>query len=456
MANIFRNKQNWDPVSYQTIKNTLALWRQSGTTEETDILDTPGHLFFKIVFHFFNGDSSGPGTGYDGNPLQSGLLAPTWVDWINITQEGQVVTMEENIQQLRNAQIQGSGLTVDTLKPVSNSAYNFLIRNDEAERAEKLKQFILLLSNISSYSPWYFMEVDGLGDVLERPWDHNTEYKVEAPKTITIKCLPDAQDNRIATLLELYRDIVFSYTWHREILPANLRKFDMSIFIFDSMIKPLHFKKNGVAAKMQEPAAEMTPSYKRIELHDCEISYNATKSGYGSLSNSEGFQQTFEIPITVGDAYEYRYNPYIDRAIGDMVAIDLEMNSYSNGMINNIFLDASQSTDDARIRDLYNRLHTYDGGTIDILKIADDLTGNVVSDTVKSVLLGNIYKADLGDMMRNSKRLANALTNGNIGAAKAAVQGMSEVKNGWAVRDLGNITTGSASKAGNRTTIYNR
>lgn len=222
------------------------------------------------------------------------------------------------------------------------------------------------------------------------------------------------------------------------------------------MIKPLHFKKNGTAAKMQEPAGLMTPSYKRIELHDCEIVYNANKSGYSSLNNAEGFQQTFEIPITVGDAYEYRYNPYIDRAIGDMVAIDLEMNSYSKGMINKIFLDAAQSTDDKRIRDLYNRLHTYDGGTIDILKIADDLTGNVVSDAVKSVLLGNIYKADLGDMMRNSKRLANALTNGNIGAAKAAVQGMTEVKNGWAVRDLGNITTSSASKAGNRTTIYNR
>lgn len=455
MANIFRNKQEWEPMSYQTIKNTISLWRQSGTREETDILDTPGHLFFKIVFHFFNGESGG--IGYDGTGLQSGLIAPTWTDWESTTDpEDQVNDTEDKIQKLRTAQNKGKDITVDTLAPVSNSAYNFLIRNDEVERAEKLKQFILLLSNISSYSPWYFIEVDGLGDVLERPWDHDTEYKIDKPKNITIKCMPDAQDNRIATLLDLYRDIVFSYSWHREILPANLRKFDMSIFIFDSMIKPLHFKKNGVSANMKEPANGMTASFKRIELHDCEISYNAVKSGYSNVSNSDGFTQTFEIPISVGDAYEYRYNPYIDRAIGDMVAIDLAMNSYSSGMIANIFTDAAQVTDDSRIRDLYNRLHTYDGGTIDILKIADDLTGNVVSDTVKSVLLGNIYKADLGDMVRNSKRLANAITNGNIGAAKAAVQGLTDVKNGWAVRKLGNITTDAASKAGNRTTIYNR
>jgi hypothetical protein len=73
-----------------------------------------------------------------------------------------------------------------------------------------------------------------LDTALERKIITETDFKLEDRKSIVIKCLPDAYDNRIGTLLDLYRSICYSYTNKKEIVPANLRKFDMGIYIFNT------------------------------------------------------------------------------------------------------------------------------------------------------------------------------------------------------------------------------
>lgn len=490
-----------NPVSYKTIKNTLYNWRRAGGHEsDFNELDQPSHLFFKVVFHFWNGDAYGHGDG-----LENGLLAPTW-DWSEGTSstgndigENPVrqedsnnadITKQRNqvskdVDDVMKTQNDGGDINIFNQSMLHNSAYNFLIRNDELERAEKLKQFITLLSNISTYSPWYFTEVTGLDGVLERPFKTGETYKIEEkPKQFSIKCMPDAMDNRIATLLDLYRDVAFSHTWHKEILPANLRRFDMSIYIFESPITNLHFesvsKVQGISTPFtdSETSGVMAPvvgsgfpvSYKRIELHDCEIDYNASKSGYTSLNNTDGFQQTFEIPITVGEAFETRYNSFMDREIGDMILIDMVCNTYDNAMINKIFVDAPQVTNDATMAALRKRIDKYRDGSIDLLNVVDDLTGNKITKFVGNVLLGNIYKTSLTDITSNAQLLSRNAMNGNVGGVIDNVKGVfgqknhkgatgptggnisyatgnkpptqptsREVKNGWYVSELGNI-----------------
>lgn len=371
-----------------------------------------------------------------------------------------------------------------------NSAYNFLIRNDELERAEKLKQFITLLSTISTYSPWYFQSVEGLDGVIERPFKYGAEtYNIEAPKQIVIKCLPDAMDNRIATLLDLYRDVAFSYIWNKEILPANLRKFDMSIYIFEAPIENLHYDGYD-SARLCSPAdgSKFAASYKCFELHECEIDYNAVKNGYSSLNNAEGFAQAFEIPITVNRAYESRYNQYIDRLIGDMAAIDMIRCTYTkSGYPGKIFADHQQVTDDAAMTALAKRIAKYEtggfgltsivdnltgnqisgvvnelklgnlhydasiggkklnfgkksAGGIDLFRMVDDLTGKYASSFVSSQLLGNIYKNSIGDLEESLSRIAGAMRNGNVGGVSNGVQDMvQDFKNGWTFQDLGSL-----------------
>lgn len=162
------------------------------------VFDTPGRKYFKVFFYFQNQDQDVPGN-------DTGLLAPTWeVEGVN----------ELNYYQY-------------------NSAWSYLKMNNEEERAEQLKSFVELLSDINSKSPWYFQEVSGLDTALERKvMDRDFKFE-EARQKISIKCLKDAVDDRIGTLLDLYRTVTWSWMMKREVLPANLRKFDMGIMIFN-------------------------------------------------------------------------------------------------------------------------------------------------------------------------------------------------------------------------------
>lgn len=487
------------PLSYETIRNTIYEWRRSGTNSSNfNSIDIPGHLFFKIVFHFWNGDAYGTGDG-----LENGLLAPSWnvtyasqsddkagdgtskgssTDTGNNTTTNQdtgVVeitkyrdTINSDMEEFMKSQNEwadhASGVNFKHLYPVHNSAYNYLVRNDELERAEKLKQFIILLSNISTYSPWYFYEISGLDGVIERPNKVGEDnYKIEAPKQITIKCLPDSGDHRIATLLDLYRDVSYSSINNRWVLPGNMRRFDMSIYIFDSPISNLHFsgEKTGVMIKnssSKDSTSSFPVSYKCIELHDCEIDYNSTKTGYSSLTNENGFQQVFEIPISIGNAVETRYNQYLDRTIGDLVVTDLFRPTYSGrGTVDNHYVDTPQSTSQELITALQNRLstitvekstplarsvtnniygkNTATGGSINLYKIVDDLTGNKASTFISSQLLGNIYKTSISDLTDNLKNLSKNIAAGSLGGVRNNINQVSQVKNGWYTRDLGNI-----------------
>ena len=180
---------------------------------------------------------------------------------------------------------------------------------------------------------------------LERKIITETDFKLEDRKSIVIKCLPDAYDNRIGTLLDLYRSICYSYTNKKEIVPANLRKFDMGIYIFNSPMyndNQTDFNINPETGKIDgerivEPYISANTfrndflfrtSSKYIELHNCEIDYNSSKTGYGDLNNADGKSNEYSITIFFDDAYENRYNEFITSDIGDFIKLDLF--EYSN------------------------------------------------------------------------------------------------------------------------------
>ena len=272
--------ENKNLISYSTFLQDMLNFQKAGTRGGSDFnyTDTPSHSYFKLLFYFHNNDT---------NETAGGLLAPTW----------QVATGNYYMY---------------------NSAWAYLMQNGEHERAEKLEQFITLLSDINSESPWYFSEVSGVDEALNRALVTSNEFKLdESRKKISIKCLPDAVDQRIGTLLSLYRDVTWSWIMKREVIPANLRKFDMAIYIWESPMYSL-----TTDAKLNEDSSEFSSSYRMIEFHNCEIDYNSIKSGLGTLTNKEGTQHEYTIDIMFDDCYERNYNAFMMRTIGDMIMYD--------------------------------------------------------------------------------------------------------------------------------------
>ena len=372
---IWDRPSNADQRSYENIYNIIKRFKQVGYTEPTDIYDNPTLKFFKIFFHFGNvgaytasdplkyGDKSDHGI-HSSIFSDAGLLIPTFM-----LQDNGKFEFDKKITSKDGSTV----ITHDYQYYRFNSAWAYLKNNGEEERAMMLKYFITLLSDISSNYPWYFPVIEGLDQAVNREIAGEKGFMInpERPK-ITIKCLQDAVDDRIGTLLDLYRAISFSWATKREILPSNLRKFNMSIYVFEAPLANVTKKlskvqeyipqmtdftnygtkfgwiakdptvkapadryvkdedgniveENGVK-KLKDPEndmdGELFTSYKLFEFHNCEIDYNTTKSALSTLDNQVGIQPAYELGIYFDDCYEHRLNSFHGGELGDMLLLD--------------------------------------------------------------------------------------------------------------------------------------
>lgn len=279
---------NGSPWGYKNLNYIRNEWRKN-----TDALDAPGHLYFKIFFHFLADE-----------PMGNGLLHPSWM-----TSEGRWMTQTNFSHRAKE---------LDYWR--HSSAWSYLKQNGEEERAAYIKKFIEMLSNLSTDSPWYFQSIGGLGDAIQRSI---TEVKEDERKKLSLSILEDSEDQRIGTLLDLYRMSVWSDTFRREILPTNLRRFDMTVVLFSSGVDGIHYTHN-LFSSFNKTGNEEPASYKIFEFHDCEFDYNSISSGLGELSNTEGFTPKYTIDITFNNFSEVRHNAFIEDLgeIKDLVATD--------------------------------------------------------------------------------------------------------------------------------------
>lgn len=415
-------------LSYAQFIKDMEEFKKSGSKsgEKFNYFDTPSHKFFKILFYF--GDLT-----YTANLMgdSNGLLHPTWE-----------IFNEKSTQETDDDVSIGEKLTSTKLSsPKSlesnelhyydyNSAWSYLKLNDENERADKLEKFVNLLSNINSLSPWYFTSISGLDSALERKPAEDGKFELDESKKLTINCLPDSFDNRIGTLLELYRDITWSWSNKREVIPANLRKFDMAIYIYESPIATWHNVSEENSDVLDSKTGYNT-SYKMLEFHDCEFNYNSIKSGWSELNNQTGTTPTYNIEISYKDCYEVSYNEFILRKIGDIISTDTyqaiinaedgfnsnskylsEVKPIDNRIIEEFNKRASNSASELISRfkeenELNNKPTGSERGFLStaLSEIVGHVTGHV-SNKIKSAILGNLYTYSITEMASQLSALA--------------------------------------------------
>jgi len=130
--------------------------------------------------------------------------------------------------------------------PVYYSTYNYLLQREggfggesnRIKRAYALRQFQNLLQNINNNSPWFFQSIEGLekldkiarsGFQDDQGVDNFNPQKTDG-KTLTINCL-ESLNLRITALANLYETAMFDADNMRWLVPRNLRKFTMYIFV---------------------------------------------------------------------------------------------------------------------------------------------------------------------------------------------------------------------------------
>lgn len=111
------------------------------------------------------------------------------------------------------------------------SAQEFLFQRSQTRR-DMLRAFTNGFMFINKNSPYYFQTLTGLDNLLKVDIKnvHKTGGKAQRMGTLSIDCL-ESIDMRIFALSELYRKSIYDYTYHRSMLPENLRKFRMWIIV---------------------------------------------------------------------------------------------------------------------------------------------------------------------------------------------------------------------------------
>ena len=177
--------------TYADFINERAIW-QKGLSS---VFDEPGWFYFKIFFDF---DTN--------HGLFGGLL---------------------NYKELTQA---------------TNSAAKYLYSNIDnhknikaKDRITALYKFASILSYINDQAPWYFKEVKNLNDAVSPVIDNFSQERF-----IEIGVTQDAIDMRLSTLMSLYNYACFDNFYNKEIIPKNLRKFNMSIVVFQTPLRYLH------------------------------------------------------------------------------------------------------------------------------------------------------------------------------------------------------------------------
>lgn len=377
----------YDAFSYVSLIQDLNRFRATAFNTE-NMFDMPGQVFFRVLFHF-NNDSDvmvgAPGVqGADiagsANNSYNGLIGPSWLQFGDTA----VSDIQSRAQQ-----------SLDLLWAHS-TAFNYFIINNDLQRAANTKKFVELLSSISANSPWYFQNIKGLDTAIERQVANGEFMFKDERDKITIECLDDSYDQRIGTLLDLYRAIVWSWETKRIMLPSNLRKFDMTIIAFQLPIEGMHiarrkqFTSTNKILPMQrvgrypmsdtEVRGDKTSnhglselaitdkgltviydgnpgnsapvaSYKAWEFHGCEIDYNSSKSGWSDLSNSEGSVPKFNIDIFFDDMFEIRFNEFLMQHVTDLNGDNAPVIINSESEVNQSFYDMEQELADLMYND---------------------------------------------------------------------------------------------------------
>lgn len=112
-----------------------------------------------------------------------------------------------------------------------NSASAYLTRIGDKVRLNYLQTFINLLRNISTQTAWFFDSISG----LDEAWKRDYNMPLLADKMLTITCR-ESIDLRMTALIDLYRKACFDWVNRREVVPINLRLFEMTVYVYDYRI----------------------------------------------------------------------------------------------------------------------------------------------------------------------------------------------------------------------------
>lgn len=362
--------------------------KQARNTDFLSMFQDPTTLGFKLFFVNI------------GSATATGTL--NFKDLKNLIKPGGLESFLEdsNVETLNVTNSTGLFGNIDN----PNSALYYLKKMGDGARVTMLVDFIETLSKLNSEYPWYFQSIDGLADAWNRDFS-----KPKFKKEITISCL-ESIDLRVTALMDLYRKIAYDWVNRRCILPENLRKFEMTIKVYDVrnfkkspknlMGIPTEFNSNKYKINSEFLGDDFTNTTQiTFNLSHCEFLPDESGAMLGTVSNSSYENASQSIKISYENIEEdniYRILATLSKTekyykVKDYLNAELEaIGSFSNELNNPLNLPPE--------------LNGVFGSLIDdITQNVSSQAANLVKNKLSSLFIGNVYGFSASNILGNAR-----------------------------------------------------
>jgi hypothetical protein len=202
----------------------------------------------------------------------------------------------------------------------------------DTTRAEALDNFIKILKKVNSEYPWFWQSVSGLEtakqyDMLDPFWGED--------KAIEIGCL-ETVELTVSGMMDLYKRAAYDFNRWVEVIPRNLRRFKMYIWVSEvRTFQTSTLKKSStiLAAQQTNPQLDLSSGdssiksvrpFFKVELGHCEFDPDSTSSIFADLNRTPEGEVTSTIKIkwqTVNADGKYANSTISegDSSIGEML-----------------------------------------------------------------------------------------------------------------------------------------
>lgn len=218
-----------DFVNKMAIMKRFHFGNEYGSESHNDVFfngfEDPTHLTFKIEFGEFGASITDNATiaSIQKNSLSSNVF---FMDYDK---------MPMGLLDLNYSDIIGTGADAKSNlvfnEQQTYNAVNYLINRNEDRRAQYLRDFIEGIYTIQRDFPYIFQKITGISKLFEVDVTRGQRLK---DVNLQLTCMPDGVDQKIHTLVELYRKAAWDDQYQRWVLPDIMRYFKMIIYVFDN------------------------------------------------------------------------------------------------------------------------------------------------------------------------------------------------------------------------------
>lgn len=285
----------------------------------------------------------------------------------------------------------------------------------ETDRADKLARFIKILKKLNTEMPWFWQSITGLETT--RQYDKMADpFRGGDDKKISIKCL-ESIELTVTGLMDLYRNAAYDLERWVEVLPYNLRRFNMYVYVSEVRTFKTNKKANFIANKVDDSGflGINKDGYARSSTSIINSSYNGDVRSVKPFFSIALGHCMFDIDSTNSVFQDLSKNP--DAAVEPTIDIRYGVTHDLKSFYANSIPDGKEDPTEGQLL----AQGVKDAIVSSVTNKAEGAMQNVLDNTRGRLLLGNVYGINAASTIQDAIAAGsiNGIANiaGQIGAS---------------------------------------